>query len=479
MVGLFLMALTLALLVWAAQTLRGAIEARMNEEPAATPRREQSFAVNVMTVTPGPIVPTLKVFGQLRSQRSTDVRPAAGGTVQDVSPGLVEGGTVRAGELLLRIDPTQARATRDRSAADLQDAEAELRDAERGLTLAADDLAASEAQAILREQALARTQDLLARGASTAAAVEDAQLASSSAAAATLSRRQALAASEARLDQAATQLARARIDLAEADRAVTDTDVYAPFDGVLASVNVSPGGRVSANESIATLLDPSALEVAFRVSTSQYARLLDDGGRLNRSPLTVTLDASGVALVAEGQIIRESAQVGEGQTGRLLFAELSAAPGFRPGDFVTVSITEPVLLDAAILPGTSMGIDGAVLVVGPDDRLALRQTEVLRRQDGVVIVAATGLIGERIVTEMTARLGVGVLVRPISVDDADAEPPAAPELIALEDDRRARLKDFVAESRMPPEVKSRLLEQLDQPQVSSETVDDLESRMGS
>ena len=52
------------------------------------------------------------------------------------------------------------------------------------------------------------------------------------------------------------------------------------------------------------------------------------------APVTVTLDVGG-DLRADGRITRESAAVGEGQTGRLIFARLDAA-GAPPGDFVTV-----------------------------------------------------------------------------------------------------------------------------------------------
>ncbi|SEQ44575.1 RND family efflux transporter, MFP subunit [Loktanella sp. DSM 29012] len=474
--GLFLLAATLALLVVAGNTVRGAIVARMNEEPRSFPQRERVFAVNVTQVTAGTIAPELRTFGELRSRRSLQVRAAAGGTVLEVSDALVDGGRVAAGDVLLRIDPATAQAARDRVAAGLRDAEAEVRDADRGLTLAQDELVAAERQAALRQTALDRARDLATRGIGTQQAVEEGDLALSSAQSTVLTRRQALANAEARIDASRTALDRAEIDLAEAERTLVDTTVTAPFAGVLADVTITPGARATANEQVATLLDPDLLDVSFRVSTDQYARLLDETGRVTGLPVQVTLDAQGMPVTARGQVDRVGGAVGEGQTGRLLFAALDAGRAFRPGDFVTVTVTEPELTDVALVPATAVAADGTVLVVNAEDRLDSAQTEILRRQGDDVIIAAAGLDGARIVSERSPLLGAGIGVRPLSPDGTmpEADPP-----IALDDDRRARLKDYVETSQMPDAVKTRILAQLDAPEVDAETVANLERRMGS
>ncbi len=475
--GVFLLAVTLALLAWAGEMVRGAVSARMNEEPRSFPQRERILAVNVITLDPVTITPELTVFGELRSQRTLDLRSAIGGTVLEASDALVEGGTVTTGQLLLRIDPVDAEAALASIRADLQDAQAELRDADRALILAQDELTAARAQAGLRDRALARAVDLEARGVGTAAAVETAELAASASQAAVLTRRQGLASAQARIDQATTRLARAQITVSQAERAVADTQVYAAFNGTLADVTISPGGRVTANERFAQLVDPSQLEVSFRVSTSQYARLLDGDGQLLKAPVDVTLDVSGVNLRAAGQITREGATVGAGQTGRLLFARIDTAPGFRPGDFVTVRIAEPALADVVLVPARAVAADQTVLIVGDEDRLRSADVQLLRRQGDDVIIAVGENAGATIVAERSPLLGAGIKVRPIKPGVVDADPE--PEMIALDAERRAKLIAFVSEGRMPDDAKARIIGELEADEVSSQTVTRLEARMGS
>ena len=475
--GLFLVAAALGLLVYAGLLLQGAVQERMAQEPRVPQVRERVFAVDVVRAQAGSATPVLTAFGEVQSRRMLELRAAAAGRIAMLADDFVEGGQVAAGEVLLRIDPAEAQAAFDRARADLMDAEAEAREAERALGLARDELAAARDQADLRERALARQRDLAGRGVGTAATVETAELAASSARQAVVARRQAEAQAEARVDQAATRITRSRIALGDAERRLEDTVLRAGFDGTLADVAAIEGGLVSLNERLARLIDAEALEVAFRVSTTQYARLLDAEGRLRPAPVEVRLDVFGTDLVAHGRLARDSAAVGEGQSGRLVFARLEAAPGFKPGDFVTVQIEEPPLERVVRLPAAALDSGGDVLVVGPDDRLEAMSVTLLRRQGDEVLVRAPGLDGRQVVAARTPLLGPSVKVRPLegeTVQDAAPEP-----MLELSEERRARLVAFIEGSRqMPDDAKARILARLAEPEVPARMVERIESRMG-
>ncbi|MEN9061481.1 efflux RND transporter periplasmic adaptor subunit [Ponticoccus litoralis] len=474
--GLFLLSLTLGLLVYAGVLVRDAVQHAMTQEPRMPNARERVFTVNVVEARPEALRPILQAFGEVQSRRTLELRAAASGALVDLAPDFVEGGQVVAGQLLARIDPAGAQLALDRAESDLLDARAEQREAERAIVLARDELTAAEEQVALRAQALERAQGLLDRRVGTAATVEDAELALSSARQSVLTRRQAVATAEARIDQAATALRRGEIAVAEAQRALDDTEVRAAFAGTLSDVTVVAGRLVSANEQLAQLVDPQALEVAFRVSTQQYARLLSDAGRVQEMPVTATLDVFGTNLAATGHVSRDGAAVGEGQTGRLLFATLDAPRGFKPGDFVTVAIEEPEVRDVIRLPATALNAASQVLVLGEGARLEAMTVDLVRRQGDAVLVRSAALEGRQVVAERTPLLGAGIRVEPVGEAAAVAEAPA---MIALSDERRARLVAFVeANSRMPEEARSRLLAQLAQPEVPAETVARIEQRMG-
>lgn len=476
--GLFLLSLSLGLLAYAAVQVRDAVQDRLAQEPRSFTPRERVFAVNAVPVRFETITPELTAFGQIESSRTLEIRAAVGGRVIEIAPDFIEGGRVTAGQILLRVDPSDVETVLQRAQSDVLDAEAEKREAERAIVLARDEMVAAEEQAELRERAFQRQRDLQERGVGTAAAVEVAELAAAQARQSVLSSRQAVAQAEARIDQAATQLSRAVLAAAEAQRRVNDTVVTADFSGTMADVSVVQGRLVSSNEQLGLLIDAEALEVAFRVSTQQFARLLDREGRLSEADVTVVLDVFGTNLTATGTLSRAGAAVGDGQTGRLLFATLDDAPGFRPGDFVTVRITEPPLDRVARLPASALNAANEVLVISDEERLEVMPVTLVRRQGDDVLIRARGLDGREVVAERTPLLGAGIKVRPLR-NDAQAAAPEPADMVELTEERRARLTAFVmANTRMPEEARERLLNQLSQTAVPTQVVERIESRMG-
>jgi multidrug efflux pump subunit AcrA (membrane-fusion protein) len=475
--GLFLASLTVALLIWAGALVKGAVDARLARDPGTPPARERIFAVPVQLAKAETLTPVLSAYGQVQARRSLEIRAAAAGQVIELAPEFVEGGDVREGQILLRIDPANAQDALTRAQADLADAEAEVRDADRALTLAKADQAAAEDQAALRDRAAKRQKDLAQRGVGTEAALETAELAASSARQAALSRAQSVAQAEARVDQAATRLSRVKIALSEAERRLADTTVTAPFSGTLSGVSLVEGRLVTQNERLAALVDGTKLEAAVRLSTAQYARLLDSEGKLAERPAQITLDLWGTSIGTTGALTRSSAETGDGQTGRLVFARIDAARGLKPGDFVTVSVDEPPLERIVRLPSGALDSAGTVLALAADDRLEALPVRLERRQGDYVLVRALGLDGREIVTQRSPLLGAGVKVRPLRGDGAAA--PEAPAMVELTEERRAKLVAFIEGNKMlPADVRDRILTQLQNPQVPAQMVERIEARMG-
>ena len=478
MIGLFLASVALGLLVYAASLVGGAVQERLADETTAPPARERVFAVNVTTAQTEDIMPTLETYGEVQSRRLLELRAAVGGRVIELSEAFQDGGRVMAGQVLVRLDPADAQDAVERAKNDLADAEAEERDAKRGLILARDELVAAVEQSDLRARAFDRQVDLAERGVGTATSTETAELAAAAARQAVLSRRQAEAQAEVRVDLAATRLSRSRIALAEAERRLADTTITAPFDGTLSATDVVVGRLVAGNERLAELIDPDDLEVSFRVSTAQYARLLAPDNTLMTAEIRATLDVAGVDLEARGQITRASAAAGAGATGRLIFATLRDPAGFKTGDFVSVGVQEPVLSNVMRLPASAVDARAEVLVLDAENRLEAVQVEVLRRQGDDVLVRGQ-IEGRDVVRERSPLLGAGIAVKPIQPGDAAQAAAAGPEMLELTEERRARLVAFVeGNARMPQEAKDRVLARLAEPKVPAQMVARIESRMG-
>ncbi len=452
LIGLLLFSLALGLLGLAGNTLKIAVQDRVNKEPRAQKARERTFTVKVVPAEVTSMNPTLNAFGEIQSRKTLDLRMAAGGQIQQLSPNFVEGGSVKSGELLIRLDGSNYQSAVDLAENNLIDAENEVSESGRNLSFSKEELAAAKEQEELRLRALKRQQDLVKRGVGTAAALENAELAASAATQAVLSRKAAVDQAKNRGAQAETRLVRAELALNDAKRKLEDTVLYAEFSGLLSGVSLVKGGIVSANERLGQLIDPEVLEVSFKISTQQYTRLLDDNGDLLKAPVSIALTNTDQGLTADGVIIRDSASVAKGQTGRQVYAKLTKSVGFKPGDFVAVKVEEPTL--------------NWVVAV-----------KLMRRQGNEVIVRSRDLTGKEIVAQRTPVLGAGIKVKPIR--SGEENKVAEVEMLELTEERRAKLISAIeTNGYIPKSAKERIIGQLTQPKVPADVVARIESRMG-
>ena len=303
------------------------------------------------------------------------------------------------------------------------------------------------------------------------------RVALSSAKQAVLSRRSGLDQSNARFNQAKTRLARAELANKDALRHLNDTVMRAEFAGVLSGVSLVQGGLISANERVGQLIDPSALEVAFRVSTQQYARLLNEDGTLVAAPADVSLDAIGGSVTSKAVLSRDSGSVANGQTGRVLFAKLDNAIGLKPGDFVSVKVEEPSLRFVVELPATALNAQSEVLAVGEGDRIETINVTLMRRQGNNVLVRSRDLPGRDIVTQQTPLLGKGIKVKVLR--EGGSMEPEAPKMVKLTKEKQEELiKRVEGNQWIPAKPKERLLKQLRSGEIKAETLKRLESRGG-
>ncbi len=476
--GLFLLALTLGLLVYAGHTMVSAFQERAAEELRGPERQEREFSASLVTAQARTVTPILTAYGEVQSRRTLELRAKTAGTIVELAENFENGGVVTAGERLALIDPTAAQFALSRAESELVDAQAEERDAKRALELAEDELTASIDQSDLRQKAFQRQLDLESRGVGTAAAVETTELSAAQARQTVVVARKALASAEARLDQAQTRITRAQIAFDEAKRDLDDTEIFAKFSGTLSEVTVVEGGLVSVNEKLGNVVDGGDLEVSFRVSTAQYGRLIDSDGQLIMAPVTAVLTTFGQDIAFSGRITRDSASVETNQVGRVLFATLENANLLKPGDFVTVQIKEPPLENVVRLPSSALGTAGDVLVLGDGDRLETAEVELLRRQGDDILVRADDLNGRQVLIDRSPLMGHGIKVVPF-LADPEAFDASVDKVLELTEERRAKLIAYVqSDLDMTDDVKDGLLGQLQQDEVPVALVERLERRIG-
>ena len=374
---------------------------------------EHARAVAAATVRIANVQPSISAYGEVVAERDVELRALVAGPVVAVGANFVNGGTVRAGELLVEIDPFEYRAAVTEAEASLAEARAQL--AETGAELGAEEagLVEERTQLGLAERALERREALLAKGTAAQKTVDDALLRRSERARAAAATERRVAGLRARIARQEAVIARSRVALERAERDLASTRLVAPFDGYLTGVSAALGKRLGVNDRVVRLLDQARLDIQIHLSDGDYGRLVSSAAGLRGRPVEVTWRAGSRAFPFRAVIQRADGEVDAASGGVRVYARIEDAGArlpLRPGSFVEVRIPDRVYRGAARLPETAL-VGGDTVYAVVDGRLEPRPVALLARVGNDVVVSGGIADGERIATTRFPEIGPGVKVQ--------------------------------------------------------------------
>ena len=284
--------------------------------PAAAPAVELA-ATDLATARTQPLVRTLEVSGGLEALDTAMLKARIAAEVREVVAR--EGDTVRAGQVLVRLDDTEA-AWR-------------LRQAE-------DQVAVADAQRAIAERTLANNRELVAQGFISRNALQTAE---SNLAAADGTQRAA---------RAAAELAR---------KSVRDAVVTAPLAGQVSQRFVQPGERVGIDARLLEIVDLRRLELAAPLAPADAAQV--------RPGMRATLSVEGLGSPVRGRVARLNPSTEEGTRAVQVYLTVDPAPSLRRGLFARGTI-ELARRDARVVPVSAVRVDqGRPYVLTAEDGL--------------------------------------------------------------------------------------------------------------
>jgi RND family efflux transporter MFP subunit len=346
----------------------------------AKPPSERVWTVAVVPAKAADVQPERRFFGRVIAARETELRAEVAGTVVEIGPNFIEGGVVKEGDMLLRIDPF--------------DYEAAIKETESDLNAARGMLVRDREQVELLRRDVARRVKLKGRGAGSAKALDDAHL--------------RLSEAQQRAVDRQNRIERLEVGLSRAQRALADTRIVAPFDGFLSGVATAAGQYVRVGDKLAKAINAKRLEVRFLVSNAQFNAFLANG-RHKDQPAKVLWSGQRYDAVLD----RVESEVKAASGGVEVFARLEgtdAATNLRPGAFVEVYVPGPQFKSVVRIPERALHGGDTVYSVA-DSRLDPRKVMVLGRDGDDVFIRGEFAEGDAIVTTRIPEIGPGMKVR--------------------------------------------------------------------
>ncbi len=401
-------------------------------------------AVEVMPVAELPYRARAVGYGHVQPSVLLKAKAEVAGKVVWLHPGLEKGGSLPAGAVVARIEPTtyeftleQRKAAAQSARSSLKQVEVEEASARRSLKIAEKNLAVAEGE-LERVSALAEKK-LVAQSALDAEEQKVLQLRQQvedlkGKLATYASRKKSL---KAQIRQSESQVAQTRDTLGR-------TEVVLPFDARIGEVYVESGEFVATGTVLFEALGVDAVEITAEMPVRQFRPLLTRGdhrqvsladpARFEALLQRLKLEAR-VRLVGEpdvdawwqGKLIRISEEIDplRSTIGLVVAVEKpyeGVIPGERPpllkGMYTAVTFLAPPR-PALVIPRRALH-EGRVYLAGDDDKLEIRPVKVAFREGEFVVVRDGLKPGERLVLSDVVPVIEGLPLKPV-VDEAFAK----------------------------------------------------------
>jgi RND family efflux transporter MFP subunit len=422
---MFVLPIAAAVLVTSRLVAEAPLPARVSTTPVG-------LAVRVVPVEPAPLVPVARGWGNVRAADTWTAVSEVRGTVIWRHADLAEGRVVAAGEVILRIDPTDYQLAIAQAEADLAALRAEVAQIEAEDLNTRRVLALEEARLALTESDAARTRELVAQGTAPQARADEAERAVLAARRVTVELQNALALIAPRTERNAAQMARTQAALERAERDLAHTEITAPFDMRITSAPADLYQVVAIGQTLAAGEGLERAEILAQVPIPAFQRLLSgfsmDGTvieAMRASPAEV-----GVAVVPvgnpgqvwQGRVSRiEPALDPRARTVQVVIEVADPFTGANPPERiplvpnlqVEVTLTGAALADVVAVPETALH-GGLVYLSDDRNRLELRPVEVAFRQAGQAVIASGLESGEWLILDDIAPAIPGLSLVPVA-----------------------------------------------------------------
>ncbi|WP_431265082.1 efflux RND transporter periplasmic adaptor subunit [Roseateles chitinivorans] len=357
-------------------------QAVANQPPGAP----QAIPVSVATVASQEVAAWDEFSGRLEAVERVDVRARVSGAVQSVH--FREGALVKAGELLITIDPAPYQAEVDR-------AEAQVLAAQARVTYSKSELERSTR--LWSERAIAQRE------------LDERSNASNEA--------------NANLRAAQAALQSARLNLGY-------TQVKAPVAGRVGKLEVTQGNLVAAGPGapvLTTLVSVSPIYASFDADEGTVARALSElhgsgkgavSGDLSSIPVQIgTAATADTPFTGKLQLIDNQVDARSG-TVRVRAVLDNKDGALIPGQFARIRLGQSKTRAAVLVNERAVGTDQSkrfVMVVGADNTLSYREVLLGANVDGLRVVTSGLKANERVVVNGLQRVRPGALVAPTIV----------------------------------------------------------------
>ncbi|MDG5469730.1 efflux RND transporter periplasmic adaptor subunit [Deltaproteobacteria bacterium IMCC39524] len=361
------------------------VKSRKTPKPHETPHLGPLVEIGVLTKANRQIL--VSGTGSAQSRYEVSITPQVKGRVSELSPQMVAGGTFQKDELLFAIEDLDYQLAIAHAQATLAQAELELLRNENLADLARKEWHSLNSESDLEPNPLVVYEPQL----KSARALRDA--------------------AQANVKQAELNLQRTRI--------------YAPFDCYVRSEQLEIGQFLIAGAPVATVAGIDQIEIVVPVSLDEivWLQVPRKGTKQRGSLAKVELQSGGRTFHWQGELTRSLGEIDpRNRMARVVvtvndpFTEdtekANLLNDLLPGMFVNVQLLGEELPDVISVPRGALHDNDTIWVIDDENRLHIREVDILRRERDEVLIRSGLDANEKIVLTNLSGAAEGMLLRP-------------------------------------------------------------------
>ncbi len=361
------------------------VKSRQVPTPHETPHLGPLVEVAELVKTSRQVV--VSSTGTVQARFEVTITPQVKGRVSELSPRMVAGGIFRQGELLFAIEEVDYQLAIDLSRANLAQAEYEL----------------------LRNENLAEVARNEWQTLNPGSGAEP----------------NPLVVYEPQLKSARAQRDAAQANVKQAELNLQRTRVFAPFNCYVRSEQLGIGQFLNAGSPVATVAGTDQVEIVVPLPLNELAWLQvpRNGVPQKGSLAKIELQSGGQTFYWQGLITRALGEIDpRNRMARVVVTVAEPVSPERkgtsllnellPGMFVAVHLQGEDLSDVIAVPRGAMHDNETVWIVDDENRLHIREVDIVRRERDEVLVRSGLDSGEKIVLTSLTGAAEGMLLRP-------------------------------------------------------------------
>lgn len=361
------------------------LETRKTPKPHETPYLGPLVEVAELVKTSRQVV--VRGTGSAQASHEVGITPQVKGQISELSPQMVVGGILRQGELLFAIDDI---------------------DYQLAIALAQSNLAQAELD-LLRNENLAELARKEWRLLNPDSAVEPNPL--------------VVYEPQLKSFRAQRDAAQAKVKLAELN--LQRTKIFAPFNAYVRSEQLEVGQFLNAGAPVATLVGIDQIEIVVPLPLDElvWLQVPRNGSGQQGSLAKIELQSGGQTFQWQGAITRALGEIDpRNRMARIVVTvadPLSQQPKgakllnhLLPGMFVEVQLQGEEVSEVIAVPRGSLHDNDTLWVVDDENKLHIREVDILRRERDEVLVRFGLDAGEKIVLTNLSGAAEGMLLRP-------------------------------------------------------------------